>query len=315
MKKILKKFIPHIFFELREDLLKSIESRKEKKAYDDGKMEEYLIKWYKKRTGQILDLKHPKTYTEKQQWLKLYACNDMKIRCTDKWLVRDFIKDTIGEEYLIPIITNNGKSTFKNSFEIDFQQLPEQFVIQCNHGSGMTYIVKSKSILGEKGFRKIQRKLNKYLKINYAFRGGFEMVYNNIEPLIFITKYLTIGDDLPDYKFMCFNSKPCYVWVDTGRFLEHKRTVFDLNFSPTDFKLHTYPPVDSIKKPNVFKEMLEITTKLATFFDDYVRIDFYLVENNIYFGELTFSSGSGTELPKPDEANVMLGELLKLPID
>lgn len=263
------------------------------------------------RGGYILDLNKPVTYTEKQQWLKLYDRNPLKTQLTDKYLVRKYIAETIGEEYLIPILSIDGKDCWENADEIDFEKLPDRFVIKCNHGSGYNVIVKDKKRLTEKEIKKIKRRLNGWLKENFAFVSGLELQYRDIKPLIYIERYMAIDDDLPDYKFMCFSGTVKYVWVDVGRYIHHRRTVYDLDFKPMPFRLHTYEPVLTDVKPDRFDEMVDIARRLCGGWR-YIRVDLYSVNGRIYFGELTFSSASGMELAYPKEYNRILGEEINL---
>ena len=274
----------------------------------------YLEKWYQKRTGYPLDLSNPKTFTAKQQWLKLYGQSERKTKCADKWQVRAYVAEKLGPEVLIPVISNNGKDSFQNPWEIDYDQLPDRFVIQCSHGSGMTFVVENKRDLGEKGFRRLQRMLSRCLKRNYAFGNGLELVYKDIKPVIFITKYLSSGDGLPDYKFMCFHGQPQFLWIDTGRFTDHRRRVYNLDFTPAPFTMARYKSTD-VEKPEELENMIRYAQILAEDFPDCVRVDFYYAQGQIWFGELTFSSSSGTEVPQPPEWDLRLGEMLRLPCD
>ena len=285
------------------------EIRRELKFERTNKKEEYLKCWYYKKTGLKLDLDNPKTFTEKQQVLKLQNDNYIKTYCTDKYLVRSFIKNTIGEDFLIPIIKNNGKEYFYNAMEINFEELPNSFVIQCNHGAHMTHIVRSKDKLGKKGFFKLQKKLNKELQINYAYCHGYEMQYKNIKPCIFITQYLANSNDLPDYKFFCFNGDMKYFSVDTNRFNNHKRTIFNKNYEMTYFQCPEYKMIDMKLDVNVLDKMQKITSELSLYFD-FVRVDLYAVGEKIYFGELTFSSASGIAILNPYESNLDMAKYI-----
>lgn len=314
IKGLVKRIVPRQVRRIYREICAAYCAQKERWIYLRGDPEAYLQKWYQNRTGEALDLSCPKTFTAKQQWLKLYGRSEMKTRCTDKWQARAYVAEKLGSGVLVPVIRNNGKETFENAFEIDYGQLPDRFVIQCNHASGMTYVVKDKQQLGPGGFRKLQRKLNRCLKKNYAFGNGLELVYHDIKPLIFITKCLTAGDDLPDYKVMCFQGEPQFFWVDSGRFAEHRRNVYNLDFTEAPFKIR-YPRGDGIGKPPALDQMIAYARVLAEDFSDCVRVDFYYAEDQIWFGELTFSSSSGIERPDPPEWDEKLGGKLRLPCD
>lgn len=251
IKKMIKKMIPKSIMEIRKNLKQKHEIKREKKIEQEEKQEEYIVFWYSKHGGKAFDFKNPITYTQKTQWLKLYGATPRKTLLADKYAVRDVIKEKLGEEYVIPLIENNGKKYFLDAFDINYDELPNEFVVQCNHGSGMTYVVKDKAKLGRNGFRKIQKKLNRNLKIEFAYCNAFEMVYKDIPPKIFITKYLSSNGDLPDYKFLCFNGKPKYVWEDTNRFTGHRRSVFNLDYTPAGFNLANYPEIEIVTPPTI----------------------------------------------------------------
>lgn len=240
------------------------------KNMPESEYENYLIKRYsemmnhfKHSKGLTMDFENPVTYTQKQQWLKLYGQSDKISEYSDKYAVRQHIKDTIGEEYLIPLITIDGKDHFYDAREIDFEKLPNQFVIKCNHGSHYNIIVKDKSKLTKKDIRKYKKQLNEWLKEHYAFLVGLELVYEKIKPCIIIEEYVTINDDLPDYKFMCFSGEPKYVWLDQGRYSDHRRSLFDLDYNKMPFNLHVHEDILDTRKPENFSKMIEIVKKLC----------------------------------------------------
>ena len=170
-----------------------------------------------------LNLDKPKTFNEKMQWLKLYNSIPIKTICADKYLVREYVKNKIGEEYLIPLI-----GVYNEFEDINFEQLPNQFVIKCNHGSGYNIIVKDKSKLD---LTFVKDKLNEWLKTNFAFEDGMELHYRDIYSRIIIEKYMSDGnEDLRDYKITCFKGKPYLIWVDRDRFSKHKRNLYDINW-------------------------------------------------------------------------------------
>lgn len=254
------------------------------------------------------------TMTQKQQWMKLYDLSEKKTSLSDKYAVRAFIKEVIGEKYLIPLLSIAGKDHFYDVKEIDFDHLPNQFVLKCNHGSGYNIIIRDKASLTDKDITVIRRRLKRWLKENYAYKGGLELVYRDIKPCIMIEKYMAINDDLPDYKFMCFHGQPYYVWCDQGRYVNHKRTVYDLSYKVAPFNMHTYEKCDNNEKPENFDEMIKLAQKLCGNFI-YVRVDLYNIEGQIYFGEMTFSSASGCELPTPIEWDRKLGDLMHIDME
>lgn len=270
--------------------------------------EDYLSKLFKEKmlffdytkefaTG--VDFSNPKTYCEKVQWLKLYDQDPRKTTFTDKYEVRNHISDVIGAEYLVPLISIDGKDCFLSPNEIDFNKLPNQFVLKCTHGSHMNIIVRNKSILSSRDIKSIKRKLSYWLKINYAFLGGLELHYKDIKPRIIIEKYLDFDGSLPDYKFYCFNSEPRFMSKHENRGTDkYTETYFDLNGNRLPFCLGFNNINNNNTELPKFQEMIALSKKLCSDFL-FVRVDFYVFRDKIYFGELTFSSASGYEFPKP----------------
>jgi lipopolysaccharide biosynthesis glycosyltransferase/glycosyltransferase involved in cell wall biosynthesis/acetyltransferase-like isoleucine patch superfamily enzyme len=271
--------------------------------------EEYLADWYFTKTGKTLDLKNPVTYNEKIQWLKLYDNPPIKTQLTDKYLVRGWIKERIGEEYLIPLL-----GVYDNFDEIDFDELPDKFIIKANHGSAMNIIVENKEELDMDHARD---EVNSWLGKNYAYHWGLELHYKDIEPKIIIEEFIgEEGQDLEDYKILCFDGKPEIVWVDFDRYHGHKRNVYDLEHNLLPVKiLHPLKMKDSNfkdEKPTTWDKMIELSEILSQGFN-FVRVDFYSVDDKIYFGEMTFTSASGVEPILPEEFDRKLGDLIKLP--
>lgn len=283
--------------------------------------EQYLCNYYEMMMnreshskGKKLNFENPTTFSEKIQWLKLYDQDPKKGIYSDKYLVRKHIKNTIGERYLNDLVTIDGKDVFYNSKEIDFDKLPNSFVLKCSHASHFNFIVKDKHQLTKKQIKYMKRQLNRWLKIRYAFVNGLELQYEQTTPSIIIEKYLSINDDLPDYKFFCFDGEPVFAWVDEGRYSQkHFRTVFDpLNPNHIlDFKFGNFDSKGFVELPSNYQEMLEISKTLCAGFK-FVRVDLYSVNNKIYFGELTFTSGSGFRCIYPSEADVQLGKYIKI---
>ena len=313
--KILERLFPDFILDFFKSLYHKFNMVHEIRVFRKGKIEKGLKRWYKFKTGETLNLDNPKKLTEKQQWLKLHGVTPEIVMCTDKFLVREYIKKTIGSKYLIPIISINGKDHFYNAEEIDFNKLPNSFVIQCNHGSKMTLVIKDKSKLNNRKIKSIKKKLNKWMKINFCFYFGYEMIYKDIKPCIFITKFLENENGLNDYKYMCFNGVPRYVWIDKDRFENHKRTTCNLDWTKAEFRMNTFEDLgNEFDIPLNSGEMEKVARILAKDFC-FVRVDLYNIKGKIYFGELTFSSGGGVEFPYPKEYNLILGDMLKLPFE
>lgn len=265
--------------------------------------------WYYHVTGKHLNLEHPETMNEKIQWMKLHDSTALKSRLTDKYAVREFIKEKIGEKYLIP---NLG--VWDKFDDIDFDKLPNQFVLKGNHGCGCNIIVKDKASFDKEYARK---KFKKWLKTNYAFTNGFELHYSAIKPKIIAEKYIEAVDFAAiDYKFICCDAEPILCWV-TNKYLDvHKRSFYRL----PDWTLLNLELKDGgaeldkqgVPKPEKLEEMLQIAKALSEGFP-LVRVDLYLVGNDIYFGEMTFTSASGAAEFYPDKWNYILGDKITLP--
>ena len=270
------------------------------------KYPEELKLWYKRVTKEDLDLDNPKTYNEKIQWLKLYDSTPLKTRLADKYLVRDWVKEKIGEEYLIPLL-----GVWDSFDEIDFDKLPEQFVLKANHGSGWNIIVKDKATFDKEEARK---KFDVWMHTNFAFRAGLELQYLNIPPKIIAEEYLkNNNDDLYDYKVFCFNGKAESIMFLSDRKQELKMSFYDLQWNKLPF-VYSHPQnPNEVPKPKNLELMINLAEKLAEGFP-HVRVDFYVLnDGSIKFGEMTFTSASGNCKWNIPEQNRVYGELIKLP--
>ena len=256
--------------------------------------------------GEGYDFANPRTYTQKIQWLKLYDSTPIKSQLTDKVAVREWIKDKIGEEYLIPVI-----GVYDHFEDIDFKSLPNQFVIKLNHGSGWNIVVKDKTKLDVNDAKK---RIKKWMKLDFSFWSVYEMHYSPIKPRILIEKYVEDSKGkLSDYKFLAFDGIVKYCWMDFDRAERHKRNVYDLEWNLQPWNQYTYGNYEgTVDKPKNFEEMCRIATILSEGFN-HVRIDLYNVDGKIYFGEMTFTNGSGLEKITPKEYDSMLGNMLTLP--
>lgn len=267
---------------------------------------QYLKLIYWSETGKRLNLQNPQTYNEKIQWLKL---NDRKPEYTiyaDKYAVRSYVSETIGEQYLIPLI-----DVYDSVDEIEFDSLPNQFVLKCTHGSASNIICKNKDKLD---IRDSKKKLRKWMKKNWYWFGR-EWSYKNIKPKIICEKYMIdeSGYDLKDYKIFCFNGEPKLIQVDFNRFINHKRNLYTINWELLDVKIkRPNDPNFSVAKPNKLEEMLQCARLLSKDIP-HVRVDFYSIKDRIYFGEMTFYHGSGFEKFEPERFELEMGSWLKLP--
>jgi len=264
-----------------------------------------LLQWWYKAMKKPLNLNNPITFNEKIQWLKLYDSTPIKTILSDKYLVRNWVKEKIGEQYLIPLL-----GVYENFEDINFNKLPNQFVIKCNHGSGYNILVKDKNKLNV-GI--IRAKIKKWMKQNYSNLGK-ELNYRDIQPKIIIEKYMDDNSgDLRDYKINCFNGKPEFLWMDADRHSNHKRNLYDLNWKQLPYKLNShYETFPSPEKPKYLKKLIKLASILSKGFS-YVRVDFYIVNEKIYFGEMTFYTEGGIAEITPRNFEKRLSSLIKIP--
>ena len=269
----------------------------------------FLEKIFKKKIGYALDLDNPKTFNEKLQWLKLHDRNPEYIKMVDKYEVKKFVADKIGEQYVIPTF-----GVWDSFDEIDFDTLPDQFVIKCTHDCGGLVICKDKSKFDKEEAR---RKINRSLNRNYYYIGR-EWPYKHVKPRIIAEKYMEdAGSEvLNDYKLMCFNGKVKCSFVCSERFSEDglKVTFFDRDWNVMPFERHYPRSQCPIAKPSSYDDMVRLAEQLSKDIP-FVRVDFYEVSGKIYFGELTFYPGSGFEEFEPFEWDKTLGSWIELPIE
>ncbi len=269
----------------------------------------YLKKKYQVDMNKKLDLNNPKTFNEKIQWLKLYNRKDEYTVMVDKHLVKDYVAKKIGAEYIIPTI-----GVWDSPEEIDFNALPEKFVLKCNHNSGKgMYICKDKSLIDEASVRK---NLKAGLEQDYYLTGR-EWPYKNVPRKIIAEQYMedTKTGELRDYKFFCFNGEAKIMFVASERQKVGEETKFD--FFDMDYNLLPFTnghPNAAItpEKPQNFDKMKELAEILAEGIP-HARIDFYEINGKIFFGEITFSHWSGFVPFDPEEWDYKIGEWITLP--
>lgn len=257
---------------------------------------------YRYYNGKKLNLDNPVDFNEKIQWLKYYYHVPLQTQLADKYSVRDYVAKMIGEQYL-----NTLYGVYKNPDEINFDQLPNQFVLKANHASSTNMIVKDKSKLDIQKAKKI---MAKWLRHNQYKNVGYEWAYKNIEPLLICEAYLEdkkMGS-LTDYKFYCFNGKPRYITAQSDVLGKH---FYDLDWKILPFSwINDYE--GSIPKPETFEEMKKLAEKLADRLP-FVRVDFYLIDGKTIFGEMTFYPTDGKDPYYPREYNKIVGDYMKLP--
>lgn len=308
-----KTFIKSVFPNLYLKRWKKVADRKLKRNQLLSKMPdqerlETLKGIFRKKLGYELDIDHPQTWCEKMQWLKLYDATQEKTDWTDKIKAKELASQKIGSQYVIGIL---GKRGYKSFDEIDFSTLPRQFVIKTNHGSGCNFFVKNKWLFLHSGLYKVARTYFKYwMQMDYGFDDGFELHYSAIERRIFVEEYVpALYEDLEEFRFMCFEGKPEYVEVKTGGHGLY-RNIYDMDWNPLDVKWgheqNTFK-----EKPVAYDEMKDLVGRLCKGFH-FVRIDLNYSGGQIYFGEMTFTSGSGFVRIKPKEFDDKLGELIHI---
>ena len=261
---------------------------------------------YVVRMGKFPNLNHPKTFNEKIQWLKLHNRKPEFSAMVDKYEVKKLIAEQIGEEYLIPTL-----GVWDKIEEVDFDTLPNQFVIKCTHDSGGLVICKDKQNLD---LEKAKKKISSSLSNNYYWHGR-EWPYKSVKPRIIAEQYMVdeSGVELKDYKIFNFGGEPKLIQVDFNRFVKHTKNIYDTqwNYQNVAINYPTDPNVD-IKKPECLDKMLELARELSKGIP-FLRTDFYVINGKIYFGELTFSPGSGFMKMTPESFDLEMGSWIPLP--
>ncbi len=269
---------------------------------------EYEIEfWYNRaRQEEHLDIKNPISLNHKIQWFKLNDSTIIKSHLADKWLAKEWVKKVLGEKYIIKTL-----GVYDKFDDINFDKLPNKFVIKSTHGSSQIEIVKNKKLINKKV---LKEKVESWLNVDFAYNVGFELHYHNMIPRIIIEEYMESADgNLYDYKFMCFNGKVEFVWVDSDRYTDHKRNLYDLNWNLLPVKLKCEINNKPIPKPKKLKELIELSEKLSKDFA-LARCDFYVLKDgSIKFGEITFTSCSGLDKFDPISYDIELGKKIILP--
>lgn len=253
--------------------------------------------------GYKLDLENPRTFNEKLLWLKIYDHRPEFTDLVDKLKAKEIVGKLIGSQYIVPIY-----GEWERADDIPFAELPEQYVLKCNHDQGSVIIVSDKELLDEeKTIKTLDRKLRRNL-----YYGTREYPYKNIQPKVFAEEYL--GKDIIDYKFYCFNGEPKFLYCGQGLTEDHSLKIdfFDLDWNLMPFYRTDYHRLGQIPKPTRLGEMIDIARKLSegTYF---VRIDLFEVDGKVYFSEYTLCPASGYMPFVPQEYDRIVGEWLKLP--
>lgn len=269
----------------------------------------YINLYFRVNLGRKIDWKNLKTLNEKLQWMKFNYRLPLQTIVSDKILARDYVKENLGDKYLIPIY-----GVWENFNDIDFSILPKQFVLKCNHDSGGLVICKDKDKMNKAD---VKKKINKSLRSNF-FYVGREYQYKNIKPKIYCEKFISENGRVPiDYKIYCFNGVPDVVLVCYDRFKKgthRSKYQFydqDWNYLPFNKDDKKQEPV-FIERPNNLREMFKAAEILSKEFN-FARIDFYNIKGRIYFSEITLTPNSGFDPDISYETDLRFGDLLKIP--
>lgn len=270
--------------------------------------EEYLKKQWRAKFHRELNLDNPQTFNEKLQWLKLYDRKPVYTMMVDKFAVKEYVSNLIGSEYVIPCL-----GVWERFEDINFDKLPDQFVLKCTHDSGGLYVCKNKAAMNVEA---VKKKLTGCLQRNY-YECGREWPYKNVKPRIIAEQYMedTETKELRDYKFFCFGGVSKLIYIATDRQKEGEETkfdFFDMQFSHLPIRNGHPNAAVPPQKPVCFDKMKELAETLSKDIP-MVRVDFFEVNGKVYFGELTFSHLSGMTPFEPDEWDMILGSWIKLP--
>lgn len=256
--------------------------------------------------GKFPNIDHPSLFTEKLQWLKLYDHNPLYIQIVDKYTVKDYIKEKIGEKYIIPTL-----GVWNAPEEIDFKLLPNQFVLKTTFGGGSDGVVICRN-KKELDIAKVMSKLKESMKTNPYLRAR-EWPYKDVPHRIIAERYMEDDSgELRDYKFYCFNGEPKVMLVASNRFTNHNFNYFDMEFNKLPIISAMGNQNDEVmQKPDCFDEMKCVATELSKGFP-HMRVDLYYCDNQVYFGELTLYDSSGYDDLSSPEWNERFGDWINL---
>ena len=283
---------------------------------------EHVKRQYMLLFGKEINLENPETFNEKLQWLKIYQRDPVMSIMSDKYRVREFLKERGCGQYL-----NELYGVYNNIEELinDLDSFPDQFVVKVNHNCGGVYIVRDKKrinfhklyelekMLSINNYTKtISKRLSLSGKMGNEFFRQCEWNYKNIEPCLIVEKYLeNYNNSLYDYKLFCFNGEVKYIQVDIDRFTNHKKCFYDINWEKQPFTIKHPMSDKKIPKPLNFDKMVEIAEMLSAGYP-HLRVDMYNIEGNIIFGEFTFYHGSGVYKFYPEYWDMKFGEFIDL---
>lgn len=265
-----------------------------------------LEQWYRVTKGVDCHLDDPRTLGEKLQWLKLYDATPEKGRLADKYLVRAWVADTIGEQYLVPLL-----GVWERPEDIAWDELPSRFVLKATHGSGWNIVVKDAARLS---VDEAVRRLAYWRERRMSMLGGFELHYEFCEPRIIAEQYLEdASGGLRDYKFITFDGRVQFILAIEGRFATERSGTYLADWSKAPFRYgyRVGVPGDT-PRPERLDEMLRLAQRLGAGFP-FARVDFYEVDGRVYFGEITFTDANGLSTFDPEGYDEAFGSKLVLP--
>lgn len=264
----------------------------------------YLSLKFRSKMGYWMNWKHPKTFNEKLQWLKVHDRNPLYTQLVDKYEVRNFISEKLGKEYLIPLL-----GTWDNVEDIDFKKLPDKFVLKCTHDSGSIIICQEKDTFD---FQKAKNKLKAALSRNF-YHISREWPYKHVKPRVIAEQYMETYDnnELCDYKFFCFAGTPKFMYISHDKANHPTTDFFDMSFNHINMRMRDPNSTTCPQKPEKFENMKELATILSQGIP-HVRVDFYCIQNHIYFGEMTFFHNAGFCPIKPHIKANEIGNLISI---
>ena len=265
----------------------------------------HLEMYYLFTKREHLNLDNPRTFNEKLQWLKIYNRIPEYTKLVDKYLVKEWVASKIGEQYIIPTLAK-----YDSAEEIDLEKLPNQFVLKCNHDSGSVIVCKDKSTFNLEQAKTFYRER---LNSDHSKVCG-EWVYQDVPRCIIAEKFMEDpgNPDLMDYKFFCFDGEPRIMYMSRDRAAQCTTDFFDMDFNRLPIRMQAPPSKICPNKPLHFEEMRRLASILSNGIPQ-VRVDFYVINNQVYFGEMTFYHCGGMVTVQPYEWNLKMGEMIKLP--
>jgi len=263
---------------------------------------------YEYYTGKHLNLENPIEFNEKIQWYKVFYHPRILTQLVDKYAVREYVESKIGPQYL-----NDLYGTYDRPEDINYEELPDHFIVKATHASSYNLIVRDKENLDKS---KAARTFKKWLEKSQYYRTGQEWAYKDVQPRLIIEKLLKDdgGISLIDYKYYCFSGVAKFIEVHLDRAQDHKRGFYDLDLKPLPFRYTKLEEsiTSDIETPCNLDEMKSLSEILAAKFP-FVRVDFYSIDGKAVFGEMTFYPSDGRKDLIPDEYNKIIGDYIELP--